>query len=555
MPWTLNETANRGGPNVQHEISAHQPYEIIQTPQGRISIISPSPQEQHLQRLGRLSIGPWGIRLQTIDVDLAIVPANPRPGSQPNGPSEEYKIHGKPSYGGESIFLREGDSLRIPSINTNLKLEWREAEVQVNSSVSFNPDVTHQVKPQGEELSETEDEDLDLNDKEPNLGNSILDPQPTPHASIAQSEVVVHETPHAVRIAELSRGNSENGHQPDPETKAIDGEVFSTAISGHNTEMKDSPPALRRRRPQPVVQIPSKRDSPIPETSEDTTDTTPPPSNKRKKPNNTAPSPTSTISPDIPAPSTARRKRAQPGATTPLASQSSTSPIQLSKPKVAFSNSNAANMPTMMKFLKRHGGTKVDTVRENECTLLCVNSGPLKKSMKLLLAIALGIPIVSDQWLLTSAKADALLDPHAYIPQVPDQERDWRFTLADVWAKPQRSLLEGKTVYFTPALKAMYKPFAEIEQVCKAVGARRTVSKPAREVKDGEGVVVLALDETDPDVKVLADGGVKCYSRELLASSILRGAVDLESTEFRLGGQTQVREESPKQRRGRSRKG
>jgi hypothetical protein len=40
------------------------------------------------------------------------------------------------------------------------------------------------------------------------------------------------------------------------------------------------------------------------------------------------------------------------------------------RPMVAFSNSATAEMPALMKFLKAHGGTKVETVEKGECNLL-----------------------------------------------------------------------------------------------------------------------------------------------------------------------------------------
>jgi hypothetical protein len=164
-----------------------------------------------------------------------------------------------------------------------------------------------------------------------------------------------------------------------------------------------------------------------------------------------------------------------------------------------------------------------------------VKDGTLVKTMKLLQAIALGIPIVTDKWLLSSAKANSLLALSAFIPHAPTQEKEWNFSLPHIWNKPQNTLFAGYTIYFTPTLKSTYKSFAEIEQVCKAVGARRVVSKKAggKEV-DGEDTVVLAAEEGDEDARVLIEKGRECFSKDFLTNSILRGEVDWRSEEFRV---------------------
>jgi hypothetical protein len=157
----------------------------------------------------------------------------------------------------------------------------------------------------------------------------------------------------------------------------------------------------------------------------------------------------------------------------------------------------------------------------------------------LLQALALGIPIVTDKWLLSSAQRGHFLPLDPFIPSAPAQEHDWNFSLAAVWSKPQTSLLAGYTVQFTPTLKATLKrSYADMESLCKAAGARRVVVKKAggKEVDGEENTIVLAVDgkNEDPDAKAFVESGRICFSKDFITNAILRGEVDRESEEFRV---------------------
>jgi hypothetical protein len=134
--------------------------------------------------------------------------------------------------------------------------------------------------------------------------------------------------------------------------------------------------------------------------------------------------------------------------------------------------------------------------------------------------------IVTDKWLMDSAKAQRFLPLDQYIP--PD--------LKPVWKIPQSRLLEGYTVFFTPALKAAYKTaFADMEKVCKAVGARRVVSKkPGGKDLYEKSSIFLAEVEGDKDVPALLGAGHTCYTKDFLTHSIVVGEVDMASEEFRV---------------------
>jgi hypothetical protein len=174
--------------------------------------------------------------------------------------------------------------------------------------------------------------------------------------------------------------------------------------------------------------------------------------------------------------------------------------------------------------------------------------------MKLLLCVALGVPIVSDEWLLDSAKDGRFLDLEAFRPHFPAQERDWNFSFEDIWKKPKKEVFQGYSIYFTPALRAVYKPFSEVDELCKAAGARRALTKLGKEIKDkdiADNTILLALNgDDDEDAATILSNGYTCYTRELLTLSILRGELNLESEEFKIKPATS----NPPKKRGRPRK-
>lgn len=88
-----------------------------------------------------------------------------------------------------------------------------------------------------------------------------------------------------------------------------------------------------------------------------------------------------------------------------------------------------------------------------------------------------------------------------------------------------------------------------MEKLCKAVGARRVVSRKdvagaadTAASADDETWVFLVAEEGDTDVAVLAEKECVCYSKDFLTNSVVRGEVDLDSEEFRVGVKSGTKE-------------
>ncbi|KAF2103004.1 hypothetical protein NA57DRAFT_71987 [Rhizodiscina lignyota] len=193
--------------------------------------------------------------------------------------------------------------------------------------------------------------------------------------------------------------------------------------------------------------------------------------------------------------------------------------------EVVLTNSNVTGKK-LTSFLEEHCDVK-DAVSE-ATDVVCVGKGEIKTTSKLLYGIVLGAKIVSDAWVTESSKAKQLLDPDQYLFKDESHRKKWGRYLGDVAEDPLSDLFADKTVHISPALKAHYgKGFKDIAKIVKAAGATNVVSQAFKVPKDDKKIIYLGLDEKDPSVAML-DKKVKCYTKELLSASILRGELCLE---------------------------
>ncbi|KAH7068288.1 hypothetical protein BKA63DRAFT_111543 [Paraphoma chrysanthemicola] len=543
--------------------------------------------------LGRITTGVFGAKLEAIEHSLII-----KPGHGTNEPQvTAYEVLPRVDGRSEIIILRNGDAINSTAAIGCLKCSWT-SEIQVNSSAAdAMPKPTSISDGVAETTPEedTEDEDLDNTITAMNTAHPRTYYQGTPQLS-NQRSVVVQETPTAARTNDVGNyGEGMNGDEtlsaPELTLQTNDAEHYSTARTAtspdkqtHNEHLPDertdpttvvefeggtvdsvattdsviggksddAPQTLRH----PRVLISRKHPSPAVEEQEAEIQI------DRKRARRTIPSDTDTqdsrasniivsTSP-VTVPAKGRKRKsvaAEPAneATPSRSQRSPTTPAATSDeydgalPCVATSSSSLTDKSQAVKFLKKQGGSLVSSVKE-EFNVLCVRDGELHKTPKVLLAIANGTPIVTDKWLLDSAKCGKFLNVKAYLPSVPKQEKEWQFNFLDVAGQPQK-VFEGYTVHFTSSLCSAYKTFAEIEQVCKAAGAAKVTKK---KMDKSEKIIVLAAEE-DADAEKLMHDGTTCYNRELLPISILRGSLDLTSEEFRVGVASSA--SKPKRRR------
>lgn len=201
--------------------------------------------------------------------------------------------------------------------------------------------------------------------------------------------------------------------------------------------------------------------------------------------------------------------------------------------RVIFSNSTIPQKPSIMKFFTSQGGKSIKNPTL-EFDFLVIGNGELKKTSKLLMAIALGKHIATDAWIAQSAKAGKMLESSDFTPSDAEREDGWGITIADIMGKDRRRLFDGKTILVTTALKKEYGAgYSDIEELAQTVGVKAVV-KYTRDAKAESDTIVLARERDDLDAVALMGQGTACYSRDLLSISIMRGTLDLECDEFRI---------------------
>ncbi|KAF1849447.1 uncharacterized protein K460DRAFT_331441 [Cucurbitaria berberidis CBS 394.84] len=595
MSWTLlaSPVAGAAGSHpfpLTNDAISH----IVLTPNGstRVGLVNHLLPGLHTE-LGRVSVGPWGAKLEAVDDSLGILSAQVLADPNADPRSEKYELKPRIGESSEVILLRHGDVISFSKYAARLTCRWTASEVQVNSSAADALAAEPADVNGDEEIPEEETEDENL-DNTVVAGSTTQTKSPPPQLS-NQPSVVVQETPTAARfkmVAEYANtpedtSNHSEPTQPTPSPKGSDqaetrAEYFSTA---HTGESQNKPPkkvansgrelrvlsnavatahsdksaaglddpsdnvSPHQSKSSPRVEIPTRlsrkrASSAVEYAPERGNEPLSRPSKRTKQ----------TISSDCDTqdsrmsnivvetsrkPAAKGKKRlsevSEASEATPPRSQRSSQrsntmttaePYEGPTPRVAFSHSAITPNSQGMKFLKKHKGAIVESINE-KCNILCVRPGTLTKTMKLLESIARGIPIVTDKWLLDSAKAGHFLALHDYQPSVPNQEEDWKFELGKVWGKPQAPF-QGYTIHFTPELRKSYADFKEIEHVCKAVGAKVVTKKPSK----NDNLIVLAKEDRDKEAEKLMQDGTTCYSKDLLTNSILRGEVDLDSDEF-----------------------
>lgn len=208
--------------------------------------------------------------------------------------------------------------------------------------------------------------------------------------------------------------------------------------------------------------------------------------------------------------------------------QSSGAPMTGKAPsKVLLSKSKFAEDSKAKHWLKKHGAPVDESIPSKRSNFVCVvGTGELATTAKMVLSLALGKRVVTDQWLKDSMQQDQLLELDDYVHD----------DLADTMHINRSKLLSGKALFVTPALaKAYGSGFAHIKELAAAVGAHRVESGPAHKATllSHSATIFLGLDGDDPDAQRLKEeDGRTVYQKDLLTQSIIRGELLTDGDEF-----------------------
>ena len=201
--------------------------------------------------------------------------------------------------------------------------------------------------------------------------------------------------------------------------------------------------------------------------------------------------------------------------------------------RILFSNSTAvSNSRPFMKFLSQRGIEKVNSVPQ--CTVLCVGKGELKKTSKLIMAVMLGKEVITDDWVTESARCNKLQNIEEYLAQDPEREREWGFSIREAVERGRQGLkiLQDWTVIFTASAKKEVgkSGFADLKEITTYAGAESVLTTLPK--KPPEEMPFTLVIGTVADVGSPALREWKCYTRDIIGLSVLRGSLDIDSEEF-----------------------
>jgi hypothetical protein len=270
----------------------------------------------------------------------------------------------------------------------------------------------------------------------------------------------------------------------------------------------------------------------------------------RSKPKNT-PSTTAT---------TASRKPSSRTSTTPTPAPRTTDHYDGPAPRVAFTNSTLSTSKPLLRFLRSNHAKLIDSPSDPACNFLILGAGPLKRTPKLILAVARGLYIVTESWLRDSAAVGYWLDPDAYLPSDPEREEEWGVTLSGAVGryreqKGQCTVFEGKTVYITASLLGQLKEMKSEEglvEMLKIAGVEGVVKRAPRGSEE-ESSIVLGKEEGEKEAVVLEKAGWKLWNMAVVGLSILRGKLEgAEEWRVKPDGEKVVEKKGGKRKSGRS---
>lgn len=206
-------------------------------------------------------------------------------------------------------------------------------------------------------------------------------------------------------------------------------------------------------------------------------------------------------------------------------------------PVVIFSNTNIQEQKTVIKSFTSLGGRITTSIKE--ATILVTGDGPLKKTGKLIMAVATGLDVVTEQWIVKTAGERQVQEPHEFLPRDPSREQEWGFNLEQAITRGKEGLtylLAGTTVFFTKQLETDLGSLdRELSQIAKTLGAeavkhRLPAVKDIGKYKETELLIIGAPH--DPQGAHVGRLGQKLFNKDILTMGALRGEIDRESGEF-----------------------
>lgn len=224
--------------------------------------------------------------------------------------------------------------------------------------------------------------------------------------------------------------------------------------------------------------------------------------------------------------------------------------------RVFFSSSTTIDRASKrLTFLERNGVTKVNSVEE--CDILCVAKGELKKTGSLVLAVISGKEVITDDWISTSISKGELLDPRSFLARDPTKEAEWKIDLRAAIERGKRGIkpfLNSSFFFTSAAKKDLGKGFTDLKAIAMHAGAKSvqvSIPKKPSQMGDKSQTFIIAAQD-DGELPALEEAGWRSFNKDIITLSALRGTVDAEGNEFLIQPQIESNPASSNKRMKRS---
>ncbi|KAJ9603035.1 hypothetical protein H2200_012330 [Cladophialophora chaetospira] len=225
----------------------------------------------------------------------------------------------------------------------------------------------------------------------------------------------------------------------------------------------------------------------------------------------------------------AKRRSDRPQGTPSIAGHESSTPV------VIFSSATTVDQEkTTMRTFRNLGGKVTEAILD--ATILCVPSGTLKKTSKLVMAVALGIDIVTEQWIAETHRLGKFPAIQGYLPADRPSEQEWKITLKDALARGKvglTHLLSGVKVFFTKKLRTdlgkLERDFSQIATRLGAESVERRLPSLKHVEKPPESRVLVIGARDDPQGSLVGQLGYTLFSKDILVMAALRGCLEKET--------------------------
>uniref|UniRef100_A0A3Q3RE04 Mediator of DNA damage checkpoint protein 1 n=2 Tax=Monopterus albus TaxID=43700 RepID=A0A3Q3RE04_MONAL len=175
---------------------------------------------------------------------------------------------------------------------------------------------------------------------------------------------------------------------------------------------------------------------------------------------------------------------------------------------------------TLERVLARLGGSMAKGVTDMNCLV----TDKVRRTVKLLCAVAKGVPIVTTDWLEKSGKAGSFLSPNAFVVKDSEQEKKFSFCLQEsLGTASSQPLLQGYKIHVTKSVKP--EP-VHMKEIISCSGATFLPKMPSSHKPH---TVVISCEEDWPLCRPAVSASLPVVTAEFILTGILQQKLDFQT--------------------------